>query len=229
MLSAIVVAAGKGNRFNKGRLSKVILNINLKPVIYYSLSSLDKHYEVDEIIVVASHINIKDIARIVKKYKLSKVKKIVLGGRRRQDSVLNGLNAIDKKSKFVLIHDGARPFLRKSLISSLVFSARKFNACVSAVPIKATIKKADSNLWVKKTIDRKGLWEIQTPQVFRKEILLKAYEKSRGLEVTDDAMLVENLGVRVKLVMGSYSNIKLTTPEDLVIAELLAKNKETFI
>ena len=229
MPSAIVLAAGKSSRFNKGKLSKVILSINFKPVIYYSLFSLNKHPGISEIIVVATENNLKDIGRIINKYKINKVKKIVLGGKRRQDSVLCGLKHVNPRSEFVLIHDGARPFINRRIISSVILSAKKFNASVTGVLVKATIKKADCNFWVKETVDRESLWEIHTPQVFRKEILVKAYQESGGLDFSDDAMLVENSGVRVKLVRGSYSNIKLTTPEDLIIAEALLKNKKILL
>jgi 2-C-methyl-D-erythritol 4-phosphate cytidylyltransferase len=222
MLSAIIVAAGRSSRF-KGKLSKVLLEINSKPVIYYSLRALEKYPDVKEIIVVASPKNIKEISRIISRYKIKKVKKIVLGGRERQDSVSNGLNSLSPDCDFVLIHDGARPFINKHLISSSFAAAKRCGAAVIGVPVKATVKRAGTNFWVKETVERDGLWEIQTPQVFKKGLILKAHKKAARLKVTDDSMLVERLGAKVKIVLGSYDNIKITNPEDLLIAEYSAR------
>ncbi|MFA5287344.1 MAG: 2-C-methyl-D-erythritol 4-phosphate cytidylyltransferase, partial [Candidatus Omnitrophota bacterium] len=239
MLSAIVVAAGKSNRFSrhnkqwfrgkippvagKGKVSKVLAKIDSKPAIYYSLFALNRHPGIDEIIVVASPSNIKAITGITRKYKINKVKKIVLGGKERRDSVLQGLKSLGEDTSHVLIHDGARPLVSSNIISSVIAAAKISGAAVAGVPVKPTIKRVSSGLWVKETVDRGGLWEIQTPQVFLKSIILKAYRKLGGLKVTDDAMLVERIKVKVKLAAGSYSNIKITTPEDLIIAGAILK------
>lgn len=217
MLSAIVVAAGKSKRF-KNKTSKVLVNINSKPVIFYSLSVLGQHPDISEIIVVASSDNLKAIAGVIRKYKINKVKDIVLGGKERKDSVLNGLRSLSKNASDVLIHDGARPFIDNGIISSVIAAAKFSGAAVSGVPVNSTVKRVDPNLWVKETVDRDGLWEIQTPQVFSKEIILKAYSKFGSSKVTDDAMLVEKTGVKIKLARGSYNNIKITALEDLIIA-----------
>lgn len=222
MISAIVVAAGRSNRF-KGKVSKVLAKIDSKPVIYYSLFALNRHPEIDEIIVVVSPSNIKAIAGIIRRYKINKAKKIVLGGRARKDSVLQGLKSIGQDTNHVLIHDGARPFINNDIISSLIVAAKISGAAVVGVPVKSTIKRVNPSLWVKETVNRDGLWEIQTPQVFSKSIILKAYRKLGGSKVTDDAMLVEKIGIKVKLALGSYSNIKITTPEDLIIAEAILR------
>lgn len=225
MLSAIVVAAGRSNRF-KGKVSKVLTKIDSKPVIYYSLSALSRHQNIDEIIVVASPSNVKAITGIIRRYKINKVKKIVLGGKERKDSVLQGLKSLGEDTSHVLIHDGARPFINNNIISSVIAAAKISGAAVSGVPVKPTIKRVDSSLWVKETVDREGLWEIQTPQVFLKDVILKAYKGSGRAKVTDDAMLVEQSGVKVKLVLGSYINIKITTPEDLIISEAILNNSK---
>ena len=222
MLSAIVVAAGKSNRF-KGKVSKVLEKIDSKPVIYYSLSALNRHSDIDEIIVVANSGNIKAITAIVRRYKINKVKKIILGGKERKDSVSKGLKSLGQETKQVLIHDGARPFINNGIISSVITAAKISGAAIVGLPVKPTIKMVDPNFWVKETVDRDGLWEIQTPQVFSKNIILKAYRKLDGSKVTDDAMLVEKTGIKVKLALGSYSNIKITTPNDLIIAEAILK------
>lgn len=222
MLSAIVVAAGRSSRF-KGKASKILAKIDSKPVIYYSLFALNRHPDIDEIIVVASSGNIEAITGIVRRYKINKVKNIILGGKERKDSVLQGLKSLGQDTKDVLIHDGARPLINKVIISSVIRAAKISGAAVIGLPVKPTIKKVNSNLWVKETVDRDGLWEIQTPQVFSKNIILKAYRRLSGSKVTDDAMLVEKIGIKVKLALGSYSNIKITTSEDLVIAEAILK------
>ena len=225
MLSAIVVAAGRSNRF-KGKVSKVLAKIKSKPVIYYSLLALNRHQDINEIVVVTSLSNIKSITGIVRRYKINKVKKIVLGGKERKDSVLQGLKSLGEGTNYVLIHDGARPFINNSIISSVITAAKLSGAAVTGVPVKPTIKKVNPGFWVKETIDRDSLWEIQTPQVFLKSIILKAYSKLGGFKVTDDAMLVEKIGIKVKLALGLYSNIKITTPEDLIIAEAILNNSK---
>ncbi len=221
MLSAILLAAGKSRRFLK-RQSKVLSGICAKPVIYYSLSVLNKHPKVDEIIVVASLKNIKEIALIIRKYKIGKAVKVVLGGGERKYSVYNGLKVLSPDTDYVLIHDGARPFINSKMISSSILAARKHRAAVVGVPEKHTIKEIGRRKAIK-TLNRESLWEIQTPQVFKKDIILKAYQNISGYNVTDDAMLVERLGIRPAVVLGSYSNIKITTPEDLTIAEAILK------
>jgi len=221
MLSAIVLAAGKGKRFSS-KVPKVFSNLGGKPVISFSLSVLNRHPKVNEIIVVASTENKKKIEKIIKKYKINKVKKVVPGGEERQDSVLNGLRSISRDADYVLIHDGARPFIDSDMVSRLCLAAKKTGASIAAVKVKNTIKEARNQVVVS-TLRRDNLWEVQTPQVFRKEIILKAYGSMGHLEVTDDAMLVERIGIAVRVSQGSYSNIKITTPEDLITAGTILK------
>lgn len=221
-VSAIIVAAGQGKRL-KGKVSKVLLKLNSTPVIAYSLGVLDKHPMVKEIIIVGNLKNIKELRSIVRRDNTGKPTRIVLGGLRRQDSVRNGLRAINPKVDFVLIHDAARPFLTKDLISAVIKGARKTRAAIAGVPVSATIKRVGDKFLVKETIDRNGLWEIQTPQVFKKDLILKAYKEFGDTAVTDDAMLVERLGAKVSVVLGAHNNIKITTPQDLAIARGLAK------
>jgi 2-C-methyl-D-erythritol 4-phosphate cytidylyltransferase len=252
MVSAIIVAAGKSNRFSRnnkqwlkggippkagrGKVSKVLVKIDSRPVIYYSLFALNKHPEVDEIIVVASRENSKEINRIVKRFKINKAKGIVLGGKERKDSVLSGLKALSPESSRVLIHDGARPLIDKNTISSVIKASKASGAAITGVPIKPTVKMAYTiwriaygkrekikGLFVKKTLNRDELWDIQTPQVFKKDLILAAYSKFGNRKVTDDAALVEKLKVKVRIVQGSYSNIKITTPEDLIMAEAVLR------
>lgn len=220
-VTAIVVAAGKGLRLKK-KTSKPLVAINSKPIIFYCLNTLSHHPAVKEIIVVANKENLKNIARKISRYRIKKIKQIVLGGLRRQNSVENGLKAIDAQTDLVLIHDGARPFINQRMISAAIKEAKKNGAAIVGVPVKATVKKV-KNLAVEKTIDRDGLWEVQTPQVFKRDLILKAYKKFGDTDATDDALLVEKLGVKVSVVAGSYTNIKITTPEDLAIAKEIAR------
>ncbi len=139
-------------------------------------------------------------------------------------SLANGLAFVSKNAELVLIHDAARPLIDERSLSSCIKEAKRCNAATLGVPVKATVKKVKGAV-VKDTLDRSELWEIQTPQVFRRDLILKAYKKYRSTEATDDAMLVEKLGVGVHITLGSYNNIKITTPEDLIIAEALLKEK----
>lgn len=222
-VTAIVLAAGEGRRL-KSKVPKPLVKINSRPVIIYALSVLNSHPDIDDIILVANPKNLSIIKDKIRKYRIRKVRKIVLGGRRRQDSVKNGLKATDPKTGLVLIHDGVRPFINKQIVSCVIKEAARSKAAIVGVPVKATIKEVrKSQVVVEKTLDRDSLWEIQTPQVFDRELILKAYKKFGNKAVTDDASLVERLGVQVKIVMGSYKNIKITTPEDLKIAEAILK------
>jgi len=222
MLSAIILAAGKGQRLG-GRISKPLVKINNKPLINYSLEALSRHPGIDEIIVVYSRQNKKQIIQTIENCSFKKIKCFVIGGRRRQDSVYNGLKVVSQKNDWVLIHDSARPFIDSRYITRVIQGAKKTGAAILGVPVKATVKSVRCGRLVYKTVDRSNLWEIQTPQVFKKQLIVKACEKYREENVTDDASLVEKLGNRVKIVEGSYHNIKITTGVDLCLAQLIAK------
>jgi len=231
--AAIVLAAGRGLRFSresgKFKIPKVLAQINSKPILIYSLLALSRHAFIKDIIVVVNAKNSKSIIDKIRQYRIGKIRQIVVGGKRRQDSVLNGLRALDTGADLVLIHDAVRPFIEKNTISAVIKAAKKSGAAIVGVPVKATIKEVTRSQShnvtgkVKRTLDRNKLWEIQTPQVFKKGIILKAYEKFGDIDVTDDAVLVEKLGKKVSVVLGSYNNIKITTPEDLIIAKAIAK------
>ena len=222
MLSAIILAAGAGRRLG-ARVSKPLVKINNKPLINYSLCAFNRHPGIDEIIVVCSAQNKKQIIKVIKNCSFKKIKGFVIGGPRRQDSVYNGLKKVGKKSDWVLIHDSARPFIDQGAISRVIQEAKKTGAAILGVPVKATIKSASAGGLVNKTVDRSSLWEIQTPQVFKKGLIDKAYEKYAEENVTDDASLVEKLGKKVKIVEGCSENIKITTGVDLCFAQLIAK------
>lgn len=222
MLSAIVLAAGRGRRLNTP-VPKPLVRIGNLPAIVYSLGALNRHPDIDEIIVVVSKGNQQAIIKALKNYSFKKIKVFVLGGARRQDSVANGLKAVSAKSNWVLIHDSARPFIDRKSISKVITAAKKTRAAILGVPVKATIKSVKAGWLVDKTLDRANLWEIQTPQVFKKELILQAYKKYSKADVTDDASLVEKLGKNVQVVLGSDENIKITTSVDLLFAEEIVR------
>ncbi|MFZ2938624.1 MAG: 2-C-methyl-D-erythritol 4-phosphate cytidylyltransferase [Candidatus Omnitrophota bacterium] len=228
--SAIVLAAGRGRRFNSST-PKPLVKINSKPIIVYSLETLSKNPYIKDIIVVVNPKNKKQIIEKIKQFGILKVKKIILGGRQRQDSVRNGLKALGCNCNLVLIHDAARPFIREKDLSAVIKLAKNKGAAILGVPVKATIKAAScrrhvsgpGKVVVAKTLNRENLWEIQTPQVFKKDLILQAYKKFGRSHVTDDAMLLEKLGRKVYLVCGCYNNIKITTPEDIIIARAIQR------
>jgi len=226
MTSAILLAAGQGRRLELA-VSKPLIKIGKQPVIVYSLKQLNRHPDIDEIIVVVNARNKAAVRRSIKPYCFKKIKCLVLGGSRRQDSVYNGLKAIDKDSRWVLIHDSARPFIKRDAITEVIKQAKKHNAAILGVRPKATIKVSDTFDMVRQTLDRDKLWEIQTPQVFRKKLLLKAYSKYAKENFTDDAGLIEKLGLKVKIVLSSYANMKITTGEDLLLAALIIKKESS--
>ncbi|MDD3346014.1 MAG: 2-C-methyl-D-erythritol 4-phosphate cytidylyltransferase [Candidatus Omnitrophica bacterium] len=224
MLSAIVLAAGKGVRLNSA-LPKPLVKIGGKPAIARSLAVLDRHPAVDEIVVVFGPDSRARIIDAVNKGRFRKVKVFVQGGRRRQDSVFNGLKALSERSGWVLVHDSARPFPEEKMITKVIRKAKKSGAAILAVRPKATIKFSAGGKAVTRTMERGKLWEAQTPQVFRKDLLVRAYLKYGRDDVTDDASLVEKIGGRVDIVEGSYRNIKITTVDDLSIADFIAREE----
>lgn len=225
--TAIVLAAGKGKRM-KADVSKQFLMLNGKPVLYYSLSAFEKS-RVDRIILVTGEQDIEYCREeIVQKYGFQKVDKIVAGGKERYDSVWRGLLAAGN-CDYILIHDGARAFVDQDTIERCMWDVTESKACVAAVPVKDTIKVVDAGLKGMETPDRSTLWTIQTPQVFEQSLIYGAYEKlSQDLKtgtapkVTDDTMVAEYyMGVHAHMVMGSYYNIKVTTPEDLILGSAI--------
>ena len=226
MVSAMVLAAGSGSRM-KSKTPKQFLMLGDKPLIYYSLKTFEASV-VDEIILVCRYEDIEYCKQeVVKKYDFTKVKRIVAGGKERYDSVSKGLKALNKKSDIVMIHDGARPFVTNGMILGSISAARRYKACTTAVPAKDTIKVVDTDMFGIDTPDRKTLYQIQIPQTFDRRLLEEAYSRLRSDEnknITDDTMIVEKYrDQRVKIIEGSYENIKVTTPEDMKIAEALMK------
>ena len=213
-----VVAAGESRRMRG--VDKTFATIAGRPLLVHSLETFDRSPSVNSISVATSVSRIEAVQDMVREYGFSKVLSVVEGGARRQDSVLNALRALGEVD-IVLIHDGARPFVDQPTIERAAAAANEWGAASAAVPVKDTIKVVDSDLSVVNTPLRDHLWAAQTPQAFRLDILLRAHsEVSR--DVTDDAAMVEAIGHPVKLFMGSYLNLKVTTPEDLLFAEAIA-------
>ena len=220
--TAIVLAAGKGSRM-KSDVPKQYMLINDKEVIYYSLKAFQDS-DVDDIILVTREEDIEYCRKdIVEKYHINKVKEIIAGGTERYWSVKNGLDAA-VGTDYVLIHDGARPCLDNDMITRLMEDVLVSGACSLGVPAKDTIKVVDDEDYGIDTPDRRYLWQVQTPQAFIYEDLIHAYqemEKENNINVTDDTMIIERyLGRKSKMVFGNYSNIKITTPEDIFIAKI---------
>jgi 2-C-methyl-D-erythritol 4-phosphate cytidylyltransferase len=225
-VAAVVLAAGKGRRF-RSKVPKPFVRLGKRPVLVHSLEAFRREPGIREMIVVVSPGTMRAARSLLARCGLAEAK-VVSGGARRQDSVANALKALGPCSDYVLIHDAARPLIGVALVRKLIREARSSGAACLAVPVKATIKsvkRAGMRFVVVKTLDRKALWEVQTPQVFSTGLLREAYRRYGRQAVTDDASLVERLGHPVTVVEGSYSNIKITTPEDLAIAEALLKRK----
>lgn len=224
--AAIVLSAGKGTRMNSD-VAKQYLPLKGRPVLFYSMDVFQNSF-IDEIILVCANDDIEYCKReIVEKYELTKVTKIVAGGAERYNSVLNGLNAIEE-CDYVFIHDGARPFIDPDMLCRAYEAVKEHKACVVGVPVKDTIKIVDEDGFVSGTPKRSSLYNIQTPQVFDYSLIKNAYKevveneeeyKARGIAITDDAMIVETVtDTKIKIVEGSYMNFKITTPEDMTMA-----------
>ena len=225
-ITAIVLAAGSGSRM-KSKTKKQFMEIKGKPVIWYSLFEFEKS-RVDEIILVTGKEDIDYCKKeIVDKYNLKKIKNVVAGGSERYESVYNGLKEVT--GNIVLIHDGARPLINNEIIERSIEGTIKSDACVVGVPVKDTIKRANKEGYIIDTPNRSELWITQTPQSFKTDLVKMAYKKMKEelekgnttLNITDDAMVVEEFTTnQVRFVQGDYKNIKVTTPEDIDIAEL---------
>lgn len=227
---AIVLAAGKGTRM-KSSINKQFLNIDDKPVLYYSLHKFSNNKFIDGIILVCGEGKI-DYCRenVIKKFKIGKIVDIVKGGVERQDSVLNGLSAVpNHECNVVLIHDGARPFIEDSIIENGIKYAEKYGSCACGIPPKDTIKVIDQFKFSVDTVDRSKLFCVQTPQCFDYNLIFNCHKKLKcdGIKVTDDTAVAEYYGNKVYLYSGSYDNIKITTPEDLITADSIIRKRKS--
>lgn len=234
--TAIILAAGQGKRMGT-KVQKQFLNLGGKPVLWYALYAFENSPVINDIILVTGADLVEYCQReIVEKYGFCKVRSVTAGGAERYHSVWKGLCAMgDKENRIVFIHDGARPFVDEPMLERVYADVCKYEACVVGMPVKDTIKIADTDGFIKETPKRSLVWQIQTPQVFSASLICYAYEElgrrekellDRGIQITDDAMVVEEIcGRKIRLTEGSYENMKLTTPEDLEIAETFLRRK----
>lgn len=222
---AIVPAAGIGERFGRDT-NKPFATLGDKPLIIWTVETLQNLPEITEIIPVVKETDIKLCSRLFEEYAITKIKRVAPGGRERQDSVFHGLNLIRHRKSVVLVHDAVRPLIEPSLIQSALQQLNGCDGVVVGVPLKDTVKEVRDGI-VRNTPKRDLLWAAQTPQIFPYQVLYDAYEKAMAdsFYTTDDSALVEMNGGVIKMVQGSYANIKVTTPEDLLIAEVFLKMK----
>src|SRR4030043_674948 len=224
---AVIVSAGKGLRFMEGK-KKQFYFLGGKPILAHTLDKFETCPLIRSIRLVVGQEDMDYcLKEIVEKYRFQKVAKIVPGGKWRQESVKNGIDALPKDADIVAIHDGVRPLVTQAMIENSIHSAVRYGAGVLAIPVKETIKMSNPDGTVLKTLDRESLWQVQTPQTFQVNVIKEAYYKAAedAFIGTDDASLVERLGVKVHILPGSYTNIKITTPEDLILAHLFLKMK----
>lgn len=225
---AIIPAGGFGKRM-QGRLSKQYLPVDGKPVLVHTLSIFQLSPDIDDIVLVTPEEDIRTVGhRILEPWRITKVRHVLAGGKQRQDSVRSGLGVIGDDVDIVLIHDAVRPFISDDVIHRAVREAEKYGAVTVGMPVKDTVKRVDQDGCILETLNRQILWMTQTPQAFRRSVIQAAYRKADDDQFygTDDASLVERMGFRVKMIEASYENIKITTPEDLLLAEILIKRRE---
>ena len=234
-ITAVVLAAGSGSRMQSAE-KKQFMDLCGTPVVIHSLMAFEKNKNIDNVVVVTAKEDVHRMLLLSLRYNLRKVKNIAEGGDMRFKSVYSGLKTVSGDTDYVLIHDGARPLISQELIDRCCEYVSIFKACVAAVPVTDTIKIADDKMFIKETVDRSRLWAVQTPQAFSYSLIMRAYNKlydtireynSDPSRITDDAMIVENMGdCRVHFVPGEYSNIKITTKEDMVTAAAFIRNRE---
>ena len=225
MNTAIVLAAGKGTRMNAG-MNKQFMLINDRPLLAQTLAAFQSCNAIDSIILVAGRDELKACKeQIIDRYGFDKVDKLVPGGSERQQSVYNGIMELEDDCSIVVIHDGARPILPEGIIERCIEGAKIYGAVSAGMPAKETIKILNEEGFVQYTPERGKVWVTQTPQAFKRDIIEKAHETAniKGISGTDDAFLVECMGINVKMLEGSYENIKITTPEDIILAEAIMR------
>lgn len=222
--SVIIPAAGFGERMGSA-IGKQFLSIDQVPIIIRTIACFQRSRLVDEIIIVTREDSFALLEELISSFALSKVRPLVKGGARRQDSVALGLRTVaDASDGIVCVHDAVRPFILDATITQVIEAAGHFGAAIAAVKAKDTIKQSGSDGRVQQTLDRSTLWNVQTPQAFRTSILREAYAQAErsGRTATDDSFLVESIGIAPVIVESSYDNIKITTPDDLLLGQLLA-------
>ena len=228
-VSAIIPAAGQGTRM-QAKVAKQYLLLNRKPVLDHTLRTFASCELIDSIILV---VPASDVEGMRSQYLQAggKVDQVIAGGEKRQDSVNNGFNALATDTEIVLVHDGVRPFVSSEIIANAIATAAKQGAVITAIPVSDTLKKVDSEHQVTRTVDREGLWRVQTPQAFQYNLLKRAFAKAyeNSFYGTDEASLVEHMGGIVSVIPGSELNIKITRPEDLILAQGILSSRKNQI
>jgi 2-C-methyl-D-erythritol 4-phosphate cytidylyltransferase len=217
----VVAAAGEGRRI--GAIDKVFVPLLGEPLICHTVRPFEEHPAVGQIVLVVAETRLSDVRSLVRERRWRKVTSVCAGGRRRQDSVRMGLAKLTD-CDWVMAHDGARPCVDRAIIDRGVEAVYRTGAAVAAVPVKDTVKVVTPDMTVDSTLRRDSLWAVQTPQVFQRQLLVEAHRRCKE-EVTDDAAMVERMGHKVGVFMGSYENLKVTTPEDLVFAEAILRSR----
>ena len=225
--TAVIVAAGKGKRMGT-EISKQFLPLCGREILAHTVEKFEKAEKIRDIVLVTGEESLQDVQEMAQEYGWEKIVSIVAGGKERHDSVWNGLQQVAADTEIILIHDGVRPFVTEDILNISIETALEMGGCVAGVPAKDTIKVCDGENIAIATPDRNVLWQIQTPQTFQKERIVKAYEQAKedGFVGTDDASFAEHCGYPVKVIMGSYRNIKITTKEDLIIGEAFLKEEQ---
>lgn len=220
-VSAIILCAGGSTRFSEGKESKQFATVRGIPVILRTILTFEKAESISEIILVARKDDIEDLKSLVCVNGIKKVSCIVVGGSSRQESAYKGFKHVSEKSSFVAIHDGARCLVTTEIIDAVINEAEKHMAATAATRVTDTVKISDDNGFIKKTVNRDNVWNVQTPQIFEKKLYTTAIynAKQKGFEATDDCMLVENIGFKIKLVETGKDNIKITVKDDILLAE----------
>ncbi|MBT3924190.1 MAG: 2-C-methyl-D-erythritol 4-phosphate cytidylyltransferase [Nitrospina sp.] len=220
---AIIPAGGQGTRMG-GTVPKQFQALNGKPILHYTLRALQESDLISSLVLVVPEKELVN-ARADWLNRPPVVKQVVVGGEKRQDSVFNGYQALPKNTDIVLVHDGVRPFLSKEMIQETIEVADKFGAAITAIPVNDTLKQVDNSGMVLRTVEREGLWRVQTPQAFRYDLLGEAFLKAKADSFygTDEGSLIEYLGQEVRIVDGSEWNLKITRPEDLLLGESIAR------
>ena len=225
---AVIPSAGVGKRMGTST-SKQYIHIDNRPILAQTLEKFEESQKVNEVYVVVSKKEERRCKKdIVERYNFKKIAKIVTGGIERQDSVKNGLDAVGSECDIVMIHDGIRPFVTSQLIDEAVSNTCLYDATVVAVPVKDTVKSISSHGEIIETLEREKIWHAQTPQTFKYGIIKRAYQNAYDNNIygTDDSYLVELLGIKVRIIRGTYENIKITTPEDLIVARAFFKDQK---
>ena len=221
-VTAIIAAGGKGMRMGADK-NKVFLELAGKEILVRTIDVFENNSLISDIVIVTGKEDIEECNKLIKKHGYNKINAVTAGGNTRRESVCRGLKYA--KQEIIAVHDAARALVTDEIIRSVVTAAERYGAAAPGVLCNDTLKKADSDGFIEATVDRSTVYQIQTPQVFKRDIILEAHESAGDFEATDDCVLAEKMGVKIKITAGSYENIKLTTPEDMIIGENILKRR----